>query len=274
MRKYVFTLMTIMYSLLIVAEAPAPSNGTLLGYVYDAITNEPITRAEISVNSGNRLIKRMLSMNNGRYFSAFRPLSNYQVKVQKSGYETMTKGPLTIPKDGRARHDFYLMPKDITFTFHLSRGSNLVSLPLVVNNMSLGDIFQDMSAAFQKSESGYYNIVNKNETIRYGVSYIIIIPENNSYSVVGKPVNILKVRIPKNTWRLIPSVIGTAIPKSNPEYVISQLIGNANGTYYVANEMVEGNAYYIKTTEDSEIIIDSRTSSFWPFPRKYISNDQ
>jgi hypothetical protein len=90
-------------------NANNPSNGTLWGYVYDAATNKPVQRVGIAVKSGGSLIKRMMTMSTGKYFSAFRPLSNYHIVVEKEGYEVIEKSPVNVPKDDRCRLDFYLV---------------------------------------------------------------------------------------------------------------------------------------------------------------------
>jgi Leucine-rich repeat (LRR) protein len=90
-------------------NANNPSNGTLWGYVYDAATNKPVQRVGVAVKSGGSLIKRMMTMSTGKYFSAFRPLSNYHIVVEKEGYEVIEKSPVSIPKDDRCRLDFYLV---------------------------------------------------------------------------------------------------------------------------------------------------------------------
>jgi Leucine-rich repeat (LRR) protein len=90
-------------------NANNPSNGTLWGYVYDAATNKPVQRVGIAVKSGGSLIKRMMTMSTGKYFSAFRPLSNYHIVVEKEGYEVIEKSPVNVPQDDRCRLDFYLV---------------------------------------------------------------------------------------------------------------------------------------------------------------------
>jgi Leucine-rich repeat (LRR) protein len=89
-------------------NANNPSNGTLWGYIYDADTNEPVQRATIMIRLGGKLIKRIVSMATGKYFRAFKPFNSYEVEVQKEGYESMIKAPISIPKDDRCRQDFFL----------------------------------------------------------------------------------------------------------------------------------------------------------------------
>jgi hypothetical protein len=90
-------------------NANNPSNGTLWGFVYDGITNEPVKMAKIIISAGGKKVKQIMSMHNGKFFRAFRPLSNYRIEVQKEGYESIVKFPVIISKDVKSREDFFLM---------------------------------------------------------------------------------------------------------------------------------------------------------------------
>jgi Leucine-rich repeat (LRR) protein len=118
-------------------NANNPSNGTLWGFVYDGITNEPVKMAKIIISAGGRKIKQILSMHNGKYFRAFRPLNNYHIEIQKDGYESLVKFPVVISKDVKSREDFFIMPDRSTIPVvseidnqTINEGESFIPIPL------------------------------------------------------------------------------------------------------------------------------------------------
>jgi len=118
-------------------NANNPSNGTLWGFVYDGITNKPVKMAKIIISIGGRRIKQILSMHNGKYFRAFRPLNNYYIEIQKDGYENLIKFPVPVSKDVKSRVDFFIMPDMSTIPVvseienqTINEGESFIPIPL------------------------------------------------------------------------------------------------------------------------------------------------
>jgi Leucine-rich repeat (LRR) protein len=93
-----------------VNNANNPSNGTLWGYVFDENTKEAIpVMATISVSAGGKLVKQITSSKeDGLYFEAFKPFSNYKIEVQKEGYVTEVRTFVNVPADEKCQQNFYL----------------------------------------------------------------------------------------------------------------------------------------------------------------------
>ena len=145
---------------------------------------------------------------------------------------------------------------ELFFNMNLTEGFNLISFPVKISNMTIKDIFPDLISAYKVNGSNI-TPMDVNDIVTYGEGFYIQIPDSKIYTVSGEPINSYQVTVLKNELTLIPAVIGKVTPRSTPSNVISSLFGMKKNSYFLANEIEAGFAYYIYSSEDAEIIIDN-----------------
>ena len=129
--------------------------------------------------------------------------------------------------------------------FNVYTGWNLVSVPILSENMSKSALFPNASS----SAYGYNNGYNIVDTLRNSVGYWIKFNSNETISLHGNFVTQNTINV-VNGWNMIgpfDEIIDiNSITTQPPNLIISPFYGFGSG-YYVAATLEPGKGYWIKT---------------------------
>ena len=132
-----------------------------------------------------------------------------------------------------------LWQKNETFIFHLKEGWNLISLPLLLSNTELKNLFPDYEAAFEYKNGGYAPVTS----IIPGKGYWLKIPTQKVYSISGQPFPSYSIEL-TDGWHLIGgSFHEMLIPD---DLSIKVMYRYENGSYEQAFKLMPGFGYWIK----------------------------
>jgi len=138
-----------------------------------------------------------------------------------------------------------------SYTFDLSEGWNLISLPLIPDNPNLSVLFPDIDVAYAYID-GSYELVRDLEA---GCGYWIEVPENQTYTIYGKPFSESKIFLASG-WHMSGAISTGAIPETLPKNAISVIYNFKDGAYQEVNEIKSTFGFWIYITEPCEFILD------------------
>ncbi len=146
--------------------------------------------------------------------------------------------------------------KNITTTsaINYNAGWNIVSVPVVANNMQASSIFSDASSNVFKFNNGY----TVASALECGEAYWVKYSESGTKVLTGS-VTFDSVAISQG-WNLIApynyNVNKTQIT-SQPENILRNLIYAFNNGYSVVNVMTPGNGYWVYAEQDGKIFYNT-----------------
>jgi len=126
----------------------------------------------------------------------------------------------------------------------MNAGWNLISLPLVSDNMSVNHLFENAKAVYSFVDGGY-ELVSHIEPCK---GYWVKISEATTYQFNGSPVNSCTSEL-SDGWHLIGSMFGVITPSSIPENRISSIFMYEDGGYTQVDKLLPGFGYWIKLTD-------------------------
>ncbi|ETR68063.1 MAG: hypothetical protein OMM_04785 [Candidatus Magnetoglobus multicellularis str. Araruama] len=127
------------------------------------------------------------------------------------------------------------------FEFHLSKGWNLISLPLTPSNIDISQLFPDYEAAYEYKSGAYYPVTS----FAPGKGYWLKIPSQKIYEIAGQPFQSYSIDL-SDGWHLI----GAAFDEMTPDDMsIKVIFRYVNGGYEQAFTLMPGFGYWIKIEE-------------------------
>jgi hypothetical protein len=127
----------------------------------------------------------------------------------------------------------------------------LISLPLIPDNPNLSVLFPDIDVAYAYID-GSYELVRDLEA---GCGYWIEVPENQTYTIYGKPFSESKIFLASG-WHMSGAISTGAIPETLPKNAISVIYNFKDGAYQEVNEIKSTFGFWIYITEPFEFILD------------------
>jgi len=121
----------------------------------------------------------------------------------------------------------------------LSANWNLISLPIIPENPSLTDLFEDAEVAYKFD--GTYQLVT---TLEPGIGYWVKLTSGGVYSITGRNFPQCNVTLTPG-WHLVGSINATATPITDPDGEIIVMYGFEE-TYSEVTEFVPGKGYWVK----------------------------
>ena len=150
---------------------------------------------------------------------------------------------------------FRFEQSNIQLTVDLSDGWNIISVPLLAADMTAITLFPTATSQFY-SYTGVYSQVNELEN---GKGYWAKFDGNQSTTITGTYVNSNETAVNQG-WNVIgpfafdvQTINITTIP---PNIIISPFYG-FEGAYYTANTLLPGKGYWVKTSEDGIMQLNS-----------------
>ncbi len=135
-----------------------------------------------------------------------------------------------------------------TTTFPLNEGWNLLSVPLSKTNMFYKDLFPGSNSFAYSYNNGY----QKEDTLKVGFGYWLKFPVAQNVTLSGNQANEINVNL-KAGWNLIGGLNGmipTSSVQTNPPGIIASPFYEYIQGYQVANQIVKGKGYWIKSNSD------------------------
>jgi hypothetical protein len=127
-----------------------------------------------------------------------------------------------------------------TFDFHLTKGWNLISLPLSPPTTALEELFPDYKAAYEYKNGAYSSVT----TITPGKGYWLKVPSQKVYSITGEPFSPYKINLSEG-WHLIGGSY-EEMPAESTDMTIIVIFRYINGCYEQAFSLLPGFGYWVK----------------------------
>ena len=239
------------------------------GYVYDAITNEPVVGTTVSIQSHDSDLSKVSTHNAGDFH---RPIKEgtYSLNVSKSGYTPQTV-LVTVADNQRVDLDtIYLVP-DNEQTITMAAGWNLWSPNINLDGATLlAQLKQALGTNGIRivSQNGKYLSYNATtntwsgnlQTIEAGAMYKIRMANNCDITLSGPTIDINTLSIsiyPGNNWIGFIGTQAMSINDAMSNYTATQgdkiIFNNKyavfNGSSWIGNltQLVPGNGYVYKS---------------------------
>ncbi|MFH0790496.1 MAG: PKD domain-containing protein [Candidatus Omnitrophota bacterium] len=147
----------------------------------------------------------------------------------------------------------------VSFTITLTKGWNLISIPVELADMRASQIFQAGVRVKSMYPNEEYYDLDINEELKIGQGYWVKVPETKTYTFTGTPVKYYEYKINESGWYLLGSISGQgAINVTNAKiavvYYLDPAFGylpvrvNPDGIYH--NEPCRG--YVVDVTDVAE----------------------
>lgn len=143
-----------------------------------------------------------------------------------------------------------------THPLTVSQGWNLLSLPASVTNNLKQNLFPSAtSEAFTFTDSGY----KIKDTILNGIGYWLNFPSNQVIELSGSPriADSIAVRIGWNMIGSITNPIAVASIKSHPPDIVISDYYAYESVYTIADTIKPGHGYWVKTSANGKLILNS-----------------
>jgi|GEM_PF-2972667 len=156
-------------------------------------------------------------------------------------------------------------PPIVTVVDSLFAGWNLISIPVQVADPRSSILFPSAtSPAF-----GYQGKYITQSDLSNGIGYWLKFQTNGSISLTGFEVARDTFDVLKG-WNMIGS-ISTSLPRasiiSQPAGIIGSSIFGYNGSYFIADSILPGKGYWVKTNQSGKLIFDSTFAGSVPAKR-------
>jgi len=156
--------------------APPSTSGTLSGFVFDAVTGNPVAGASVSVLLNGLVVATATTNSSGNFTTAVLPAGTYSVAITSTGYTPVSISTLTVSGNTQAPAAPLVpqstQPGSIAGVVYDATNNRAVGVPVTLElraglNSSIGAVLQtvttNQSAAytFTNVAAGTYTIVAK-----------------------------------------------------------------------------------------------------------------
>jgi hypothetical protein len=149
-----------------------------------------------------------------------------------------------------ASHNLYS-----TFTFSVSSGWNMVSVPVTAPNYAKTILFPSAQSNAFTFQSGYV----AKDTLKNGPGYWLKFESNQNVQMYGMSRNSDSIDV-RTGWNMIGSISNPIsvgdITTSNGVSIVSPFYQYQNG-YLVATDLLPGKAYWVKTNADGKLYLNN-----------------
>ncbi len=140
-----------------------------------------------------------------------------------------------------------------TANFSLNQGWNLLSVPILRNDMFYKSLFPGANSYAYTYDNGYV----KKDTLVLGSGYWIKFPVAQNVTLSGNQINEITIPI-KQGWNLIGGLNGV-IPissiQTNPPNILTSPFYEYNYGYQIAENILKGKGYWIKSSADGSLLM-------------------
>lgn len=211
-------------------------------------TNVNNVKIELSTNNGSSwiIIKSSIPAAAGLYEWQVGDFPSEQCRIKISSVEEPSLFDIS---DGT-----FSIRSQLCVNFSVQENWNLVSVPVLKSNMSRTELFpSSISSAYSFDQSiGYYSI----DTLQNGKGYWLKFPQLQPFTMCGLPVENKIVQV-RSGWNLIggfdSDLSVSAITTQPPNILQSNFFGYNNG-YFIASSIDRGKGYWIKVSQDGNLI--------------------
>ena len=128
--------------------------------------------------------------------------------------------------------------------YELTRGWNLISLPIMPETLSVHDLFKDISFVYEYDKGSY---VYHTELAPYK-GYWIRMSHSTSITIAGDAISSQNVLL-SSGWHLLGPISKNSLPETNPEGCIEAVFG-FDGSFHLVNTLEPGKGYFFKLKEE------------------------
>ncbi len=142
------------------------------------------------------------------------------------------------------------------FTYHLCAGWNMVSLPLIMDNRTVGAIFPDVEGVYQYNPTtSSYVPLTSSDRLEYGLGYLVYTTTPRDITIEGTALNSYTVNLVPG-WNLIGSIytpVNFTSPNTTPAGAIEPHTTYWFDCYgYVASDsLIPGRGYLVLVRENA-----------------------
>jgi parallel beta-helix repeat protein len=154
---------------------------------------------------------------------------------------------------------------DTCVDVNVAAGWNMVSVPVVADDMSLGTLFPDITLPAYRFNGSYQSIA-ATDGLQVGIGYWMRFASPQSYQICGAPVDVLDITVSLG-WNMIgPSAAAipvTSISSDPADILVPPVYGYAGG-YGQASTLQPGVGYWAKVDQAGTLILDSGAGTAFP----------
>jgi len=147
------------------------------------------------------------------------------------------------------------------FEFHLNKGWNLISLPVIPDTKELKQLFPDYESAYEYKKGAYIPVT----TILPGKGYWLKIPSQRAYSISGKPLPAYTIDLSEGLH-----LVGWPFEKKAQDKSISNICCYVNGTCEEVFSLLPGFGYWIKIESTNSEIENTNSNDLISIPQQYL----
>lgn len=232
------------------------TDGLLIVYNSSYVKNDLAIRIQkepewISVNNISGIIPNGGSMALKLFFDTHDLMNgNYRMEMKITSNDT-SRTQVIVPINMTIT-DTNLI---VTSIFSVNGGWNLVSVPVLTHSKLKNDLFPTSNSYAY----GYVNNYVIRDSLFNGFGYWLKFPSSQNIQMIGTSLN--SITIPINSgWNLIGSLNSTISVNdivTNPPNIISGLIYGYNNSYFVANTIEKGKAYWVKASSNGTLTLNT-----------------
>ena len=139
--------------------------------------------------------------------------------------------------------------------FNVYSGWNLVSVPILADNMSKSFLFPTAISPVYAYDSGYYTV----DTLLNGEGYWVKFSSNETISLHGNFITENSINV-SSGWNMIgpfDKIIYVDSITTQPPNILASPFYGFGGGYYIANTLEPGKGYWIKTNANGTLHFDA-----------------
>ncbi len=136
----------------------------------------------------------------------------------------------------------------------VSSGWNLVSVPIMMENMTPGSVFENATSPVFGFDNSYHN----NDILSPGNGYWVSFDIPHSISMSGEPVGTDHISL-KAGWNLIGVLhasVNTSAVITEPAGIIGSYFYGYDYNYFLANMLVPGMGYWVRASADGYMFLN------------------
>ncbi|MCX8057607.1 MAG: FG-GAP-like repeat-containing protein [Ignavibacteria bacterium] len=206
-------------------------------------------KIELSTNDGSswNLIASNFSASNGEYLWTVSGSPSTQCRIKITSIENPNVFDIS---DG-----VFTIKNQLCVSFNVNQNWNIVAVPVFRTNMTKNELFPtSVSNAYGFNQMyGYYSA----DTLANSKGYWLKFSSPQQITICGIPVESKKISVNAG-WNMIgtfDSDVNVAAITTNPPNIIQSNFFGYNSGYFVTNELKSGLGYWIKVSQNGELIL-------------------
>lgn len=162
------------------------------------------------------------------------------------------------------------LPSGAASEIDINEDWNLVSVPVIKDDMTVEAIFPSASSSAFAYSNGYQQVTELQNKQGYWLKF----EEDTTYMIEGEKVT---GTIPVNEgWNIVgPYEIEIPVSSINtqPENILASEFFGFNGSYNIPENLQPGKGYWIKVSQDGELLLNSKKENIRASANKFVSSN-